>query len=66
MIAVVLFLLIFFGVPLVCWLAVRAARDMDARGEAGWRYGLLVLCLAPIGVVVWLAARARHPLPVDR
>ena len=62
MIAAVLVLLL-LGVPLVCWLAVRAARDMDARGEAGWRYGLLVLCVAPVGVVVWLAARARRPLP---
>ena len=59
--AVLLFLLIFFGVPLVCWLAVRAARDMDARGETGWRYGLLVLFLPPVGVVAWLAARARRP-----
>ncbi len=47
MTAVLLFLFVFFGVPLVCWLAVRAARDMDARGETGWRYGLLVLCLPP-------------------
>ena len=62
MIAVLLVLLIFFGVPLVCWLAVRAARDMDARGEAGWRYGLLVLCLPPVGFVAWLAARSRRPL----
>jgi hypothetical protein len=63
MIAVALFLFIFFGVPLVCWLAVRAARDMDARGETGWRYGLLVLILPPIGLAAWLAARARRPLP---
>lgn len=62
MIAAILVLLL-FGVPLVCWLAVRAARDMDARGEAGWRYGLLVLCLPPIGLVAWLAARTRRPLP---
>ena len=68
MTAVLLFLLIFFGVPLVCWLAVRAARDMDARGETGWRYGLLVLCLPPVGVVAWLAARSRRPMaePRDR
>ena len=63
MTAVVLFLLVFFAVPLVCWLGVRAARDMDARGEAGWRYGLLVLCLPPVGLVAWLAARSRRPLP---
>jgi hypothetical protein len=61
--AVLLFLLVFFGVPIVCWLGVRAARDMDARGEAGWRYGLLVLCLPPVGVLAWLAARAQRPLP---
>jgi len=62
MIAVLLFFLIFFAVPVVCWLAVRAARDMDARGEVGWRYGLLVLCLPPIGLVAWLAARSRRPV----
>ena len=62
MIAILLFLLIFFGVPVVCLLAVRAARDMDARGETGWRYGLLVLCLPPVGVVAWLAARSRRPV----
>jgi hypothetical protein len=58
--ALVFFLL---GVPLVCWFAVRAARDMDARGEPGWRYGLLVLLIFPVGVVAWLAGRARRPLP---
>ena len=63
MTAVVLFLLLFFGVPLVCMLAVRVARDMDARGEAGWRYGLLVLCLPPVGLAAWVAARGRRPLP---
>lgn len=62
MIAVLLFFLIFFGVPVICWLAVRAARDMDTRGEAGWRYGLLVLCLPPVGVIAWLAARSRRPV----
>jgi hypothetical protein len=63
MTAVLLFLVLFFGVPLVCTLAVRVARDMDARGEAGWRYGLLVLCLPPVGLAVWLATRTRRPLP---
>ncbi len=58
-----LFLFVFFGVPLICWMAVRAARDMDTRGAAGWRYGLLVLCLPPIGLVAWLFGRARRPLP---
>lgn len=58
-----LYFFVFFGVPLVCWLAVRAARDMDARGKAGWRYGLLLLCLPPVGLVAWLAARTRRPLP---
>jgi hypothetical protein len=61
--AVILFFVVFFGVPVVCRLGVRAARDMDARGEAGWRYGLLALCLPPVGVLAWLAARARRPLP---
>ena len=57
------FLLLFFGVPVVCWLGVRAARDMDARGGAGWRYGLLVLCLPPVGLIAWLAGRSGRPLP---
>jgi hypothetical protein len=61
-IAVVLVLLL-FGVPLACWLAVRAARDMDTRGEPGWIYGLLILTVFPIGVLAWLAARSRRPLP---
>ncbi|HVW32518.1 MAG TPA: hypothetical protein VHL53_08275 [Acidimicrobiia bacterium] len=51
------------GVPLICWAAVRAARDMDARGEAGWRYGVLILVFFPAGLMVWLAARSRRPLP---
>ena len=62
MIAVTIFFVLFFGVPIVCWLAVRAARDMDARGAAGWGFGLLVLCLPPIGLLAWLAARSRRPL----
>jgi hypothetical protein len=62
-----LFLYAFFGVPLACWLAVRTARDMDARGQAGWRYGLLSLVLPPIGLVAWLVGRSRFPLrePAD-
>lgn len=63
MTAVILFFFFTFGVPVVCWLAVRAARDVDARGGTGWRYGLLVLCLPPIGVAAWLAERVRRPLP---
>jgi hypothetical protein len=63
MTAVLLFLYLFFGVPIACWLGVRAARDMDARGQAGWKYGLLVLCLPPVGLPAWLAARSRRPLP---
>ena len=62
MIATLLFLFLLFGVPLVCWLAVRVARDMDARGEAGWRYGLLVLCVPPTGFGAWIAVRSRRPL----
>ena len=52
-----------FGVPLVCWLAVRAARDMDARGEAGWLFGVLILCAFPVGLLAWLVARTRPPQP---
>lgn len=63
---VALFLYAFLGVPLACWLGVRAARDMDARGDVGWRYGLLVLTLPPIGLIVWAAARSRRPLPDSR
>jgi hypothetical protein len=52
-----------FGVPLVCWLAVRAARDMDARGQPGWVFGVLILCAFPIGLAAWVAARSRRPQP---
>jgi hypothetical protein len=61
-IAVALAVLI-FGVPVVCWLAVRAARDMDTRGEPGWLFGVLILTVFPIGVLAWLAARSRRPQP---
>jgi hypothetical protein len=61
--AVVVFLVVFFGVPVVCWLAVQAARDMDARGRPGWLFGLLILAVFPIGVLAWLAARSRRPQP---
>ena len=57
------FVILIFGVPLFCWLGVRAARDMDARGQPGWMFGLLVLTVFPVGVVAWLSARAKHPLP---
>ncbi len=63
MTAVVLFLVVFFGVPVVCWLGVRAARDMDARGRPGWLFGLLILTVFPIGVLAWLAVRSRRPQP---
>jgi hypothetical protein len=52
-----------FGVPLICWLAVRAARDMDARGQPGWLFGVLILCAFPIGLLAWLVARVRPPQP---
>jgi hypothetical protein len=52
-----------FGVPLVCWLAVRAARDMDARGQPGWVFGVLILGAFPIGLLAWVAARSRRPQP---
>ena len=55
--------IVIFGVPLLCWLAVQAARDMDARGQPGWVFGLLVLTFFPFGILAWLAARAKHPLP---
>ena len=56
-----LLVFVLFGVPLICWLSVRIARDMDARGAAGWRYGLLALCLPPVGLGAWLVARGRRP-----
>ena len=59
----VIFVILIFGVPLFCWLGVQAARDMDARGQPGWMFGLLVLTVFPVGVLAWLAARAMHPLP---
>ena len=37
MLAVLIFLLLFFGVPLVCMLAVRVARDAYGRWHAALR-----------------------------
>jgi hypothetical protein len=49
-------------VAVVVWmlLITAAARDMDARGCDGRLYGLLMLAL-PVGVIVWLVGRGRHP-----
>jgi hypothetical protein len=51
-------------VAVVAWmlLITAAARDMDARGRDGRLYGLLML-VVPVGLVVWLVGRGRHPRP---
>lgn len=41
-------------------LGVLAARDMNNRAQPGWLYGLLAFT-GPIGLIVWLVARRRHP-----
>jgi hypothetical protein len=53
-------LVITVGVLIGMLLITVAARDMDARGRDGRVYGLLMLLL-PVGVIVWLVGRARHP-----
>lgn len=53
-------LVITFAVVIGMLLITAAARDMDARGRDGRVYGLLMLLL-PVGVIVWLVGRARHP-----
>jgi hypothetical protein len=53
-------LVITVAVVLGMLLITVAARDMDARGRDGRVYGLLMLLL-PVGVIVWLVGRARHP-----
>jgi hypothetical protein len=49
-------------VVVVAWmlLITVAARDMDARGCDGRLYGLAMILL-PVGLVLWLVGRSRHP-----
>lgn len=50
-------------VSIIAWVVVsafvsrRVALDMDARGRAGWLYGLLTFVVLPLGVIVWLLDR---------
>jgi hypothetical protein len=51
-------------VYVVCaaWLSRYVALDVDARGKAGWAYGLMTLLVPPIGLAVWLLDRNRPPI----
>ena len=44
------------------WLPVVAKRDMDRRGQPGWRYDVMVWLILPIGLLAWWVARRRHPV----
>jgi hypothetical protein len=58
-------LLLIAGVVLVGMMLITVvARDMDARGQDGRLYGLLMLAL-PVGLVVWLVKRAQYPLVAE-
>jgi hypothetical protein len=54
--------LILIAFIVVAWmmLITAVARDMDARGQDGRLYGMLMLAL-PVGLVVWLVKRSQHP-----
>jgi hypothetical protein len=58
--------LLVITVVVVAWmlLITAAARDMDARGRDGRLYGLLMVVL-PVGLIVWLVGRGRHPRVVQ-
>ena len=58
--------LVVITVVVVAWmlLITAAARDMDARGRDGRLYGLLMVIL-PVGLIVWLVGRGRHPRVVQ-
>jgi hypothetical protein len=58
--------LLVITVVVVAWmlLITAAARDMDARGCDGRLYGLLMVVL-PVGLIVWLVSRSRHPRVVQ-
>jgi len=42
-------------------LAMAARADMDARDQAGRRYGVAIVLLPPVGLLLWAIGRARHP-----
>lgn len=54
---------IFFGIFVwvlgAAWLSRHVALDMDARGKAGWMYGLVTLIVPPVGAALWLIDRNR-------
>ena len=62
-VAVVVFLGLLLVFPLALIFCTIVARDMDRRGQDGRVYGLLTFLLLPIGLVVWVVQRSRHPVP---
>ena len=54
-----IFLGIIVWVVAAAWLSRWVALDMDARGKAGWAYGLTTLFLPPLGLALWALDRDR-------
>lgn len=54
-----IFLGIIGYVLLAAWLSRHIALDMDARGKAGWAYGIATFALPPLGIALWLLDRNR-------
>lgn len=52
-------------VPAWLLLGTRAARDADARCEAGRLVGVAWVLCVPIGVLLWMKARRRPLLASD-
>jgi hypothetical protein len=57
-----IFLGIILYVGIGAWASRRVALDMDARGKAGWAYGMATLLLPPLGLALWLLDRDRPPV----
>lgn len=41
----------------LAWISRHVAIEMDARGKAGWLYGMLTFFLPPLGLALWLLDR---------
>lgn len=58
--------LIFIAAGVLTALAMAARTDMDERDQSGRRYGVAVVLLPPLGLLLWVIGRARHPKVHDR
>ncbi len=61
-VAVLIFLGLLLAFPLGLIFCTIVARDMDERGLDGRIYGLVTFLVFPIGLIVWLVQRAKHPV----